>query len=291
MDRGADAARHGWSRTCCCSRRSATRDTPIIPCRVDLRGVVDEVIDLVVGRRPTQGARPRRGAPGRAGRGPRRRRGARPARAPTWSATRSSTPPTGAGSRSASARGRPGTCSRCTDEGIGISAADQEHLFASSSGPPTPRRSPSPAPASGWRSCSGSSSVTAAGIEVELRARPRQHVHRHAAGRRAGPSRRRSALRGCASSSASASTTRSNSARWRPSLAPWARVSGSSTPVTSTLASRERLEELGDERDRAADAHVDRLGAVPGLGERGAGGVVRRTGGVDLRWPRRCRRP
>src|SRR5207342_809508 len=36
---------------------------------------------------------------------------------------------------------------------------------------------------------------------------------------------------------ASARQTRSNSARCRPSLAPWARVSGSSTPVTRTLAS------------------------------------------------------
>jgi len=45
---------------------------------------------------------------------------------------------------------------------------------------------------------------------------------------------------------------------------------------------RERLEELGDERDRAADAHVDGFGAVPGRGERAAGRVVRRTGGVDL---------
>ena len=44
----------------------------------------------------------------------------------------------------------------------------------------------------------------------------------------------------------------------------------------------EGLEELRDERDGPADAHVDRLGAVPGLGEGRAGGVVRRTGGIDL---------
>src|SRR3546814_10239402 len=37
----------------------------------------------------------------------------------------------------------------------------------------------------------------------------------------------------------------------------------------------ERLEELRDERDRATDTHVDRRGAVPGLGERVAGHVVR----------------
>ncbi len=45
---------------------------------------------------------------------------------------------------------------------------------------------------------------------------------------------------------------------------------------------RERLEELRDERDRPAHAHVDRRGAVPGLGEGRARGVVRRAGGVDL---------
>ena len=46
---------------------------------------------------------------------------------------------------------------------------------------------------------------------------------------------------------------------------------------------REGLEELGDERDRAAHAHVDGCRAVPGLGERRARSVVRRSAGVDLR--------
>ena len=46
------------------------------------------------------------------------------------------------------------------------------------------------------------------------------------------------------------------------------------------LRRRERVGELGDERDRAAHAHVDRL-AAPGLPERGAGGVVDRSACVD----------
>ena len=59
---------------------------------------------------------------------------------------------------------------------------------------------------------------------------------------------------------------------------------GSSTPVTR-IAAGERLGELGDERDRAADADLDRLGA-PGLAERGAGRVVGRAGAsIAYGWP------
>ena len=98
-------------------------------------------------------------------------------------------------------------------------------------------------------------------------------------GQRLGHARSAARLR---SSSASARQTRSNSARCSPSLAPCARVSGSSTPVTSTDGVGERLVERGDERDRAAHAHVDGLDAVPGLLERGPRRVVRRPGRVDL---------
>src|SRR3954454_13375348 len=45
---------------------------------------------------------------------------------------------------------------------------------------------------------------------------------------------------------------------------------------------REGIQELRDERDGAADAHVDGRGAVPGLGEGGPSRVVRRAGRVDL---------
>ena len=83
------------------------------------------------------------------------------------------------------------------------------------------------------------------------------------------------------SSSASARQTRSNSPRCRLSSGPCAPEYGSSTPVTRIGRLREELLEGGDERDRAADAHVDRGGAVPGRLEGGAGRVVGRAGRVD----------
>ena len=78
---------------------------------------------------------------------------------------------------------------------------------------------------------------------------------------------------------ASATQTFSNSPRCSDSLAPWARVSGSSTPVTMIDGVREARREVGDERDRATDAHVDRLGA-PRVGERRARLVVDGAVGV-----------
>ena len=47
---------------------------------------------------------------------------------------------------------------------------------------------------------------------------------------------------------------------------------GSSTPVTRDARPRERLLELGDERNRPAGPHINRRHAVPGLGQRRAGG-------------------
>ena len=49
--------------------------------------------------------------------------------APTWSATRSSTPPTGGAIHLCVARADDQVVLTCRDEGIGISAADQEQLF------------------------------------------------------------------------------------------------------------------------------------------------------------------
>ncbi len=99
-----------------------------------------------------------------------------------------------------------------------------------------------------------------------------------------GPSgQRRLRRRAGGSSSASASTTRSNSREVQALVGAVRAGVGVLDAGDQHAGLGERLEELGDERDRAADAHVDRLGAVPGLGERGAGGVVRRAGGVDLR--------
>ena len=84
------------------------------------------------------------------------------------------------------------------------------------------------------------------------------------------------------SSSASASTTRSNSAQVQALVGAVGTGVGVLDAGDQHAGLGERLEELRDERDRAADAHVDRAGAVPGLGERVARGVVRRAGGVDL---------
>ena len=82
------------------------------------------------------------------------------------------------------------------------------------------------------------------------------------------------------SSSASEVAARSSTPRSRLSSMLCACVAGSSTPVTRILASGKARRELGDERYRPADAHVDRVGP-PRLPKRGPRGVVDGSGRVD----------
>ena len=104
-----------------------------------------------------------------------------------------------------------------------------------------------------------------------------------------GSSRKRSSLPELRQQQRLGGAARSNSPRCRPSLALWARVSGSSTPVTRTWPP-------GTPPRNSAMNGIEpptpmSIGScVPGLGERRTRRVVGRTGGVDLRAAPRCRR-
>ena len=137
---------------------------PIIPVPVDLRPVVDEVLDLssvagAAARRSTIRVRGSR----RAGAGLGDPEELDRVCANLVSNAVKYTPD----GRSITVVAWPArttrSCSLSPTRASASPTADQDHLFTSSSAPPTPRPSPSPAPAWAWRSCSGSSTGTAAG--------------------------------------------------------------------------------------------------------------------------------
>ena len=123
----------------------------IIPAPVDLGPLVDEVVDLIDVQARQKGIEIATEVPGGAGGGPRRRLGDRPGRGQP-----------GEQRRQVHRRGRPvgvrlwcdevGVHVAVADEGIGISTADQEHLFDEFFRSTNPEAVPSPAPASAWRS-------------------------------------------------------------------------------------------------------------------------------------------